>query len=79
MPDLEFIKQGNKMNYMNQNQSDDEEHSPHVYERETKDSSFKKLQFDFQNDDPSLDNMMSNLSMNDNKTGNPNYFVIIIN
>jgi hypothetical protein len=81
MPDLEFIKQGNKMEkYVNPIQSDDEDQSPYINEKETKDSSFKKLHFDVQNDEYKLDNMMSNLSMNDNKIGNPNiYFVIISN
>jgi hypothetical protein len=78
MPDIEFIKQGKMEKYVNPIQSDDEEHSPHINERDTKDNSFKKLQFDFHNDEYNLDNMMSNLSMNDNKTSNPNYFVCFI-
>jgi hypothetical protein len=77
MPDIEFIKQGNKMEkYVNHVQSDDEDQSPHINERETKDNSFKKLQLDFHNEDYGLDNMMTNLSVNESKGGqNPNYFV----
>jgi hypothetical protein len=77
MPDIEFIKQGNKMDkYANNINSDDEDHGFHMNERDTKDSHFKKLQFDAHNDDYSLDNVMSNLSINDNKQNpNSNYYV----
>jgi hypothetical protein len=76
MPDIEFIKQGNKMDkYINPIQSEDDDHNIQFNEREIKESSFRKFHQDNHNDDM-LDNMMTNLNINENKTGmNPNYYV----
>jgi hypothetical protein len=76
MPDLDFIKQGNKKDKYINPQSDEEDQSPNYYERGTKQTFFKK-QLDLQCEEHELDNMMNTLSVNDPKIGqNPNYMVL---
>ena len=75
MPDMDFIKQG--PNFDKYPASDEEDHFG--YGMEVKDNSFK-FKKNFQNDDYSIEQMMGNMNINENKSfPKDSYHVIFFN